>query len=524
MTSLQRFGIAATLVAAASAIAISAPTTAAAAERCEDPAATDWTEVAPAAAGMDAAKLNDAIAYATANEAQAVRVYRYGCRVGADLLGPVNANQKFQSWSLAKSIVALVFGRAMTRNLIGPDDPLGSLIPTADAAHGAITMRQLLTMTSGLRWNGLRDYNIFMPDRLHEALTVPVEKDPGTYWEYSQSGPALVAEATGNAVGEDFQVFAQRELFGPLGIEPGSWSWDRDSAGHTQGFFGLHMIPDDYARFGELMRNGGVWRGRRLLSKRFVREAITPLPQSGCYGWFIWLNASKPCVKPRVIDRPVSDERDFPRLPADAFQFAGLLGQLVTVFPGEGLVVARFGVDSGSIAGGSDWEQEFYARVLGSIVDRPVELPKPAPDAGAVSREDVDRGFADSLSRPDEILAGEIPPPLPPAGPGRARAALIKLRATRPGPAGEVKIRLVCPRRWPSGLRPRCRGRATMKGARGRDYSIRAGRSRILEFELRGSMIDRLHRDGQVEVAVRARNLDRAQGAVAKRGIILHRR
>ena len=153
-------------------------------------------------------------------------------------------------------------------------------------------------MTSGLQWNGLRDYNILMPDRIAEALTVPVEKQPGTYWEYSQSGPALVAEATQNAVGEDFQAYAQRELLGPLGIEPGTWRWQRDSAGHTQGFFGVHMVPDDFARLGELMRRGGVWRGRRLLSKRFVREAVAPIPQNGCYGWFIWVNAVEAVRRP----------------------------------------------------------------------------------------------------------------------------------------------------------------------------------------------------------------------------------
>ena len=169
---------------------------------------------------MDAAKLQDAIDYATANQGEAVRIYRYGCRVASDRLEPVNSQLQFQSWSMAKSLTALVFGRAMTQHLVGPDDPLGSLVPPADAAHGAITMRDLLTQTNGLLWNGLRDYNIFMPDRISEALTVPVEKKPGTYWEYSQSGPALLAEATQNAVGEDFQAYAQASSSARSGSSP----------------------------------------------------------------------------------------------------------------------------------------------------------------------------------------------------------------------------------------------------------------------------------------------------------------
>ena len=63
-------------------------------------------------------------------------------------------------------------------------------------------MRDLLTMTSGLRWNGLRDYNIFtMPDRVRDALTLEIAHPPGTYFEYAQSPVALLAEAIGRATG-----------------------------------------------------------------------------------------------------------------------------------------------------------------------------------------------------------------------------------------------------------------------------------------------------------------------------------
>lgn len=501
------------------------PAAAQGSKQCAEPVAGDWEMATAPEAGMDEAKLRDAIDYATANGAAAVRVYRDGCRVGEDDAATANREVQFQSWSLAKSITALVFGRAMTLNLVGPDDPLGSLVPEADAAHGEITTRNLLTMTSGLRWNGLRDYNIFMPDRVREGLTVPLDKEPGTYWEYSQSGTALLAEATENATGEDFQAFAQRELFSPLGIEPGSWRWGRDNVGHTQGFFDLHMRADDFARLGELLRRGGIYDGRRLLSKRVVRESISPVAQSGCYGWMIWLNASRPCVGPRVVDRPVSDERYFPTLPADAYQYAGLFGQLVTVFPSQGLIIARFGNDSGTIAGGAPWEEDFYGRVLRSITDEPIKLPKPDPDSDAVGRDDVDRGFFESLSRPDEILQGESPPPLPAAGPARARATLIKFRAKRPGPKGQVKMRLRCPRVWPSGLTPRCKGKARLSGARGSvRYRIRGGKARTVSFPLRPALLRKLERRGKAEVVIKTRNRDRAGGTVAKRSRTLKRR
>ncbi len=129
-------------------------------------------------------------------------------------------------------------------------------------------------MTSGLEWNVFRDYNVFtMRDRVRDALTLEVVHPPGTYFEYAQSTVALLAEAIGRPAGEDMQAFAQRELMDPLGIPADAWSWARDPAGHVQGFYGVNMRPDDFGRLGELMRRGGVWRGRRLLSRRYVNES-----------------------------------------------------------------------------------------------------------------------------------------------------------------------------------------------------------------------------------------------------------
>jgi CubicO group peptidase (beta-lactamase class C family) len=489
------------------------PSPAAAATSCREPGPGEtWQRVTPQEAGMDAAALQDAIDYGTGNASLAIRVYRNGCRVGADRLAPVNEVLPFESWSLAKSVTSLIFGRAMTLGLISPEDPLGSLVPEADLAHGRITLRDLLTATSGLHWNGFRDYNIFMPNRLQEALTVPIAHQPGTYWEYSQSGPALVAEATARAVGTDFQAFAQAELFGKLGIGPGSWSWARDGTGHTQGFFGLRMRPDDYARLGELMRRDGVWRGERLLSPRYVRLALRPSPQNGCHGFLIWLNASKPCVGPRILDRPVGDGYRSPGLPHDAFQYAGLMGQLVTVFPTQGVVVVRVGTDL-ALAGGSAWEDEMHRRILSSITEDPGTLPQPRPDANSVSRADVDHGFPESLGRPQEILEGELPPPLPPAGPDRARALQL-LAAERRG--SELRVRAFCPPAWYTAP-GRCAGRArTSQGGRAR-YRIPTEATETLRFELRPRALRRLDRHGRLAVRVTARNRDHHRGTTTTR-------
>ncbi len=512
---------------AAACLTLSVTAQAAGEVSCQEPGQQGWDHATPAEAGMDAAQIRKAIEFGQSHASATVHVYRNGCLLAAEA-GGLNSTTQYESWSLAKSITALVFGRALRLGQIGPDDPLGSLIPEADQAHGQITMRELLTMSSGLEWNFFRDYNIFMPDRLKEALTVGIARPPGKYWEYSQSGPALVAEAVQRAVGEDFQKFAQRELFGKLGISSSEWRWSRDGTGHTQGFFGLNMSTNNFAVLGELMRRGGKWHGKQLLSRRFVRQALTPTDTSGCYGYFIWLNASKPCVGPRVVDRPVTDERMFPGLPADTYQYSGLFGQWVTVFPSYGIIVARNGVDTGSFTGDSAWQEDLYRMVLKAVKDPPGKLPKPKPNVDAVSDTDSDRGIFEALADPETFSGGVLPPPLPPAGPSRSRATLITFPSRTVNRRGSIGLRLRCPARWTQPeLQSRCIGKATLKGAaHSRRYSIKAGKSEPLRFHLSGRNLRKLDRRGKLRTRARALSRDQSKGTRASHDVTLkpHRR
>ena len=137
------------------------------------------------------------------------------------------------------------------------------------------------------------------------------------------------------------------------------------------------MRADDFGRFGDLMRRRGRWKGRQVLSESFIDQAVTPSRTNGCYGWLIWLNRSKPCVGPRVGERPVSGSRDFPTLPPDLYRFSGLFGQVVSVFPSQDIVVVRTGQESTpAFSGGSSWEKGLYERVLASVTDQRIRGPR----------------------------------------------------------------------------------------------------------------------------------------------------
>ena len=302
----------------------------------------------------------------------------------------------------------------------------------------------------------------------------------------------------------------------PLGIPAGAWHWRRDPAGHVQGFFGVNMRPDDFGRLGELLRRGGVWRGRRLLSARYVREATSATPTNGCYGWLIWVNAAAPCVGPTVSERPVEQGRDFPDLPADMYKFAGLFGQLVTVFPSQELVVVRTGQDPAlAFAGGADWEHGLYRRVLDSIVGR--LGPAAARAAAGERRADQPRlRLPHRAARAGPVLEGRgagpaaarRPRPRPCRTPGAGTAACRppRRRCGAPGVPGAMAV----------GHRPRLRGaRSPDRRPRRARYSVAPGERTALRFRLRRARLGELQETGTLALTARARNRDRGGGTLS---------
>ena len=220
------------------------------------------------APGRDRLRHDAGLASPSASTATAASSARTGC---ADQ----NRNSRYESWSMAKSVTALIFGRAMTLGLISPDDPVGSLVPEADKAHGEITVHDLLTMTSGLKWNGVRDYNIFtMPDRVRDALTLE-RRQAARHLLRVRPEPGRAARRDGRPrrPARTSMAFVQRELMTPLGIEEGTWDWARDKAGHVQGFYGVQHDARRLRPARRPMRRGGVWKGKRLLSQG-VRQAL----------------------------------------------------------------------------------------------------------------------------------------------------------------------------------------------------------------------------------------------------------
>jgi CubicO group peptidase (beta-lactamase class C family) len=349
---------------------------------CEQPTADgEFERVDPARVDLDAEAVADAILYATAKGAQSVRVYRHDCLVGTSGWDPSTEWSLLPAWSMTKGVVSVVVGRAVALGLMDVDAPIGRYLAGLDEPHAAITVRQLLTQTSGLRFAWANDLNAAATlDSARLVLTRPFEAEPGTTFIYAQTTVTALVSVVEAAVGEDFQAFADREVFRPIGIERREWSWDRDIVGTTQGFAFLSMTPKAFARLGSLLGDGGRWRGTALLDAEYIRQGATGTLANPGYG-FLWRTNHGPDGVPGPLEDP--DLVSMSAAPEDTFYLSGLFEQNVVMIPSLDLVVVRMGLPDtifpdpmGMVKGRQpDWDHRFFRTLLAGVTD--VELTDP---------------------------------------------------------------------------------------------------------------------------------------------------
>ncbi len=140
-----------------------------------------------------------------------------------------------------------------------------------------------------------------------------------------------------NAVGDKATALAwpRKALFGPLGM--GSAVVETDEAGTFVGGTYLYATPRDWARFGQFLLQGGMWNGKQILPKSYVRMMHTASKANPAYGeGMVWMDGPATVVKP-------GDDLKY-GLPQDAYWLWGYDGQTVTVIPSQNLVVVRMGL------------------------------------------------------------------------------------------------------------------------------------------------------------------------------------
>ena len=300
--------------------------------------------------GVDRAALDAAVANAFAEPDPEIHrrtravIVLYSGRLVAERYGAgFDAQTPLLGWSMTKSVIATLIGIQVLRGRLDPDSP-----PPVPAWGGdqraAITLDHLLRMTSGLAFkerNGAFGDSTAMLFRSRSAAEYaarsPLAHPPGSFWSYSSGTSNLLGAILRSSLpgdGSAYHRFPREALFDRIGMR--SAVLETDAAGNFIGSSFCYATARDWARFGLLHAQDGVWRGERLLPEGWVdrvRRPTPPAPQ-GRYGAHWWLNAGTPGAP---------EDRPYPSLPADLFYASGYEGEFVVVLPSQDLVVVRLG-------------------------------------------------------------------------------------------------------------------------------------------------------------------------------------
>jgi CubicO group peptidase (beta-lactamase class C family) len=261
---------------------------------------------------------------------------RLGSSLGEVEHGP---DVKHDVRSVSKSVVSLLIGIALDRKLIeNIDQSVFTFLPPQYAAlrtpaNERITLRHLLTMSSGVAWNQNMPYfdaknserrMTNAPDPYRYVLEQPLLEEPGKVWNYSSGSTQLLAAVLQQRSGKWLVKFARDELFTPLGITDLEWA-QMPGSGEFAAAYGLRLRPRDMAKLGQLVISNGIWKGKSIVPAKWLKEATTARLKAmddTYYGYQWWISSS--LVNGKKIDW---------------FEALGLGSQRIIIVPSLDLVV-----------------------------------------------------------------------------------------------------------------------------------------------------------------------------------------
>ena len=296
-----------------------------------------------------------------------------------------DASTPLLGWSMTKSVTAAMVGVAVQQGRMSITDTTG-FPEWAGTDREPLTLDQLMRMSSGLGFD--EDYGAFgdatqmlykSADMTEYAASFDLEHPIDTHWSYSSATTNLIQRALHDRLGSDYLDFPHTQLFRRIGIN--SAILETDPAGIYVGSSYAWMTARDWARFGQLHLQDGLWKGDRVLPENWRAYVCTPTPDSGgLYGAQWWLNQGLP--------EGQEGTREYPDVPADACSAQGFETQRVMVIPSHDLVVVRLGL---TFQRGAFDTNAWVSQITAAIpADLPVQEAEPEEalepeEAGAAS-------------------------------------------------------------------------------------------------------------------------------------------
>lgn len=316
-----------------------------AAEELPWPAGDRFSDTVPP--GVDRKVLDQAVAAAfDPEEGPAVKNTRavvvvYRGQLVAEAYGPgFEQNMRLLGWSMTKSVVNALVGILVGEGKLALAEKAG-IAAWEDDERREITFEHLLQMSSGLQWNegygDLSDVTRMLylnPDMADYTFRRPLEFPPGSQWEYSSGTTNILSFRIRQILGDDqaYLTFARERLFNRIGMR--SALIEPDASGTLVGSSYGWATARDWARFGLLFLNEGVWLGERILPEGWTEYASSEVPASeGEYGAHFWLNRGG----------------KLPDVPRDMYACQGYQGQRIFILPNHDLVVVRLGLADANV-------------------------------------------------------------------------------------------------------------------------------------------------------------------------------
>ena len=280
----------------------------------------EWQYSTPKMQGMDPIKLAIADEYIQERlpDAFSLLVVRNGYMVF----------EKYYSWgsphkyalvhSVTKSVTSALIGIALEKGYFQSlDQKMVEFFPeyiTADldARKKEISLKHLLTMSSGFRWDdwglSMRDWYT-SSDWFKSAIQLPQENSPGQVFNYNSATSHLLSGILSRSTRTSTLDFAKKNLFEPLGIR--SAYWHQDPQGQYIGGFGLGLSALDLAKIGFLYLNNGYWSGKSIVPEHWVKESTVqqihaikhPIYGEFGYGYQWWVKKVDGCNSYRAWGR-----------------------------------------------------------------------------------------------------------------------------------------------------------------------------------------------------------------------------
>lgn len=209
--------------------------------------------------------------------------------------------------SISKSVVAACIGIAIQQQKIKSiDDPIFNYLPDylqyKNSQNDKITIRHLITMSSGLQWDEDVPHGTSKnsetqmeksSDPVAYVLRQPIAFHSGSVWRYNSGGVQILAEIIKNTSGLNIDKFAEKFLFLPLGIK--TYTWTKSKLNFPAAASGLRLTSIDLLKLGVLYLNFGNWDDKQLLAEKWIDESlklqiVREPSQAHGYGYLFWID------------------------------------------------------------------------------------------------------------------------------------------------------------------------------------------------------------------------------------------